>query len=151
MSRRNNDKEDRKEREIKNNDDEKKDDNKDDDNKDDDDNDDDYNIKVNVERIDPKTVDKIIDAWSDLREEFKALQLKEKEFKRILNEFLDQTSKSNVHYIALEGTTHRLIRKIQQRRYLYRKDVPDQIFNKYSKTKLIPFIYITKKPETIKI
>ena len=112
---------------------------------------DDFEDSFDDEKIDPKTVDKIIDAWSTLREEFKLLQLKERKFKRILNQFLDQTSKADVDYIALDGSTHRLIRKIQERRYLYRKDVPDPIFNKYSKSKLVPFIYIRKKPETIKI
>lgn len=87
--------------------------------------------------LSPGEIDEIITLWQEAKIESKRLEAKEQEYKRILNQVLDLTGSD-----AIKGKFLQVERRVQKRRYLTRRMVPIEVFERYAKTSEISALYL---------
>lgn len=92
----------------------------------------------------PEEIDTVIEYYSKLKQDIKKLEEKQEEYKEILLSVLNSTNTD-----IIKGKRFQIRRILQKRKYLNKKNVPDDIFNKYSITKTISVLTI-KPNEKIK-
>ncbi len=87
--------------------------------------------------ITPNEIDDIIVAWDKVRHQAKELVEQEKKYKRIITRLLDITNTDSI-----KGKELQVYRIHQKRRMLLKKNVPTDVYDKYSTSKEIEMIYI---------
>jgi len=92
--------------------------------------------------ITPAEIDELIEKWNTTREEARALEQKQKKYRKLIGKIMNITEAD-----VIKGKELQVIRKIQKRRTINRSDLPPDIFDQYSNTKNIEMYYIQECPQ----
>jgi hypothetical protein len=87
--------------------------------------------------LDPAEIDDLITDFYENRTQLQELTRKEKRLKVLIHRLLDITNSNIIKGRALE-----LTRKTQTRRVISRSDVPQDVFNQYSREIQVPMLYV---------
>lgn len=90
--------------------------------------------------LDPVEIDDLITDFYENKAQLQELMRKEKRLKGLIHRLLDITNSNIIKGRALE-----LTRRIQNRRIITRSDVPQDIFDQYSRPIEVPMLYIKSK------
>lgn len=82
-------------------------------------------------------LDDLIVSWNDVRNEMKSLRDKERKYKQLITRVMSVTRAD-----VIKGRDLQVIKKIQTRKTVSSRDLPIDIFEKYSNVKEIPVFYI---------
>jgi hypothetical protein len=98
--------------------------------------------KVDDEKVslDPAEIDDLITDFYETRTQLQELERKGKRLKALIHRLLDVTN-SNV----IKGRALELTRRIQKRRVITKSDVPQEIFDEYSRSIEVQMLYVKSK------
>lgn len=84
-------------------------------------------------------LDTLFKEWYNLKKNLSKLQEREEDIKKMVNKIMkiEKTSK-------LEGDDFKVEKRYQKRKLISRKDLPEDIFDKYCKEKEIEILYLKK-------
>jgi hypothetical protein len=93
-----------------------------------------------MERLNESDVTNLLEKWFKTKQEITSLEAKCEKYKSYTEQIMN--SKNNN---SLSGTYHQLKRREMSRTTISRKDVPKDIWDKYSRVSSYPAYYLTEK------
>lgn len=92
--------------------------------------------------LDPAEIDGLITDFYETKQQTQELMRKEKRLKNLIHRLLDITNSNLIKGRALE-----LSRRVQQRRVITRSDVPQDVFDQYSRSIEVQMLYVKNRRE----
>ena len=93
-----------------------------------------------MEDLNNKEIETLLDKWFSTKQEISKLESKCEKYKKCAEIILNN---KNTNHISTDF--HKLTRKEISRSSISKKDVPKDIWNKYSKTQSFPVYYLSEK------
>jgi hypothetical protein len=90
--------------------------------------------------VDVSDISTLLQKWSETKAEIIELEKKIDKYKRLASKIMDKNGDNTIN--SLE---YKLIRKEMSRTTISKKDVPKEIWNKYSRNSIYTAYYLTEK------
>lgn len=91
-------------------------------------------------RISKDKVDELLSRWNGLKRQKSDIEQEEEEIKELIKELMSETGKN-----YLDGRKYSAELKKQSRKTISRKDLPEDLWDKYCKTSSCEILYLKKR------
>lgn len=91
------------------------------------------------ERVSNDKLEKLLSEWSKVKNQVSQLEKREKDIKDLVTDIMDDDKTDSLY-----TENYKVTKKIQRRSHLTQKDVPKDIWDKYSKTSEFPVFYLKR-------